>query len=622
MTQTQIEAQASRLAKAKKELDRLLLTVTPEEQARIMACIDAGIPTGYATVDRPWDEFYKNIIPKDTFLNTTPYTGLVKNNKDYPNETALRYFGGKVTFGGLLKNIENVSKSLEEYHVKEGDYITVCSTTTPEIVSLFYAATKIGAAANLMSPFYEPDELMGRVNDCESNLILMVDKFMPKFKDTLNREKDKNIIVLPMMNSSPLKYISKQYKVDGRTNETSWNTFMKDGSKRELAKTVDYDGKRPVVMVYSSGTTGASKGIVLTVDSFQKLINAYGNSGFDTSRGQKVYQNIPPWHSTGISLGINFPLSFGVEVDMDPRFDTKVFVDNVCKFKPEYILTNTSMYQGFTEPKNQKKLKRTDVSKFLKYPVEGGEPLTETDIRNIEAIIKTRLLNGYGQCECGATVTTDITSHKFDNKASGIPLPDITTIGIFDDNFHELKYGQRGNIMVKTDIGMLGYHKRPEANEKFFYVDSNGEKWSQTGDIGYINPDGSLVVLGRKGDYSIINGEFIYNFDIEVAVLQSKYVKLCEIQTHPQNDNKLVCHIVWNNFVLDMLKRDPSILNGLLTDIQSKVNEALGPNAIPYNFCIRDSFPSAHSGKRDWKKIKANVNDLKTVNEPKTKKLV
>lgn len=238
------------------------------------------------------------------------------------------------------------------------------------------------------------------------------------------------------------------------------------------------------------------------------LVIRYGNSGFDTSRKQKVYQNIPPWHSTGLSLGINFPLSFGVQVCIDPRFDHTIFVKNVMKFKPEYILTNTSMYQGFTFEKSLKILKGKSLA-FLKYPVEGGEPLTERDIANIEGVFRThgsnaRLLNGYGECECGATVTTDITTHKFSNTASGIPLPDITTVGIFDDDFNELSYGKRGNILVKTEIGMIEYFNNPEATADFFYVDENGERWSKTGDIGYMNEDGSLVVLGRKSDYSVV----------------------------------------------------------------------------------------------------------------------
>lgn len=381
-----------------------------------------------------------------------------------------------------------------------------------------------------------------------------------------------------------------------------------------------YEHHSPMAMVYSSGTTGASKGIVLSVDSFQKLINAYGNSGFDTSRHQAVFQNIPPWHSTGLSLGINFPLSFGVKVCTDPRFDHDVFIKNVLKYKPEYILTNTSMFQGFTFEKSLRRLKGKSLA-FLKYPVEGGEPLTEKDIENIEGVFRShgssaRLMNGYGECECGATVTTDITGNKFSNDASGIPLPKITTIGIFDDEYNELKYGQRGNILVKTEIGMLEYYKNPQATKEFFYEDSNGDRWSRTGDIGYINEDGSLVVLGRKSDYSVIDGKEVFNFDIERAILRSDKVKLCEIQTHPDDDNRLIAHIVWENDVKELLKLHPDREDELLRELQKEVivNQNMEV-AVPRSFCIWESFPSAHSGKRDISLIKNSLDNLKEIND-------
>lgn len=500
--------------------------------------------TGYATIDRPWEHYYENIKRNSLFLNTTPYQGLIENNKAYPQEIAIEYFGTKICFGDLEKNINIVAKSLEEYGVKKGDFVTICSTTTPEVIYIFYAISKIGAVANLISPFYTSEDLMARISECESKLCIMVDKFVPKFKEALNAVKGMQLIVLPMMNSSYLGLFTPKYKIDRKTNEVSWKTFIEDGKSREDSFIDPYEAGKPQAMVYSSGTTGASKGILLSVDSFQKLINAYGNSGFDTSRNQTVYQNIPSWSSTGISLGINFPLSFGVKVCIDPRFDHNVFVKNVLKFKPEYILTTSSMYRGFILPENRKRLEKKSLS-FLKYPVEGGELLTEKDIHSIENVFvehgsAARLLNGYGECECGSTITTDITGHKFSNIASGIPLPDITIIGIFDDEHRELKYGERGNIWAKTQIGMIEYFKNPKDTEEFFYIDANGEKWSQTGDIGYINEEGSLVVLGHKSDYSIIDNQKIYNFDIERAILLSEKVKLCEVQTHPKNENKLV----------------------------------------------------------------------------------
>ena len=571
--------------------------------------------TGYPSIDKPWEQFYKGIEKRSTFLNTTPYQGLVKNNEKFANEIALEYFGANITFGELIKNTDAVAKSLIVQGVKKGDFVTICSTTTPEVIYTFYAISKIGAVANVISPFYTSGELMARINECNSRLIIMVDKFLPKFKELLNKDMDKKVVVLPMMNSSVLRFFSPKYKLDKSANEMSWKVFYKSGDNSQEITADPYSPLKPQAMVYSSGTTGASKGIVLSVDSFQKLINAYGNSGFDTSRRQKVYQNIPPWHSTGLSLGINFPLSFGVKVCIDPRFDHMVFVKNILKFKPEYILTNTSMYQGFTFEKSLKLLKGKSLA-FLKYPVEGGEPLTEKDIENIENVFRThgsnaRLLNGYGECECGATVTTDITSHKFSNAASGIPLPDITTVAIFDDEYKELKYGERGNILVKTEIGMIEYFNNPEATKKFFYIDEKGNRWSQTGDIGYMNEDGSLVVLGRKSDYSIIAGKLIYNFDIERAVLSSDKVKLCEIQTCPDAQNKLVAHIVWENNINSIVKQKPEKQTEYFKEIQEAVERIMGiPEAIPHSFCVRDSFPSAHSGKRDVQFIKNDITGI------------
>lgn len=571
--------------------------------------------TGYPSIDKPWAQFYKDVEKENMFLNTTPYQGLVKSNSDYPDEIAVEYFGAKITFGELIKNTDLVAKSLAAYGVKKGDYVTICSTTTPEVIYAFYAISKIGAVANVISPFYTPEELMARIDECKSKLIIMVDKFLPKFKEWLNKDADKRVVVLPMMNSSVLRFITPKYRINGNSNEVAWKTFVKDGIGQSDVSVDPYEPQKPQAMVYSSGTTGASKGIVLSVDSFQKLINAYRNSGFDTSRNQKVFQNIPPWHSTGLSIGINFPLSVGVRVCVDPRFDHTVFVKSVLKYKPEYILTNTSMYQGFTFEKSLKLLKGKSLS-FLKYPFEGGEPLTEKDIANIERVFSShgsnaRLLNAYGECECGATITTDITSHKFSNSASGIPLPDIITVAIFDDNFKELKYGVRGNVLVKTEIGMIEYFNNPKATSDFFYYDENGNRWSKTGDIGYMNEDGSLVVLGRKSDYSVIDGSQIYNFDVERAILTFDKVKLCEIQTHPEDSTKLVAHIVWENDTSTLLKQNPEKQMGYFAEIQKIVEEVMKqPEAVPHSFCVWDGFPSAHSGKRDIKYIKENIDGI------------
>ena len=113
--------------------------------------------TGYPSVDKPWEKNYKDIEKRDLFLGTTPYQGLLKNNSDYPHEIAIEYFGARISFSSLIKRIDDTAKALKEYHVERGDFVTICATTTPEVIYLFYAISKIGAIANVISPFYSPE---------------------------------------------------------------------------------------------------------------------------------------------------------------------------------------------------------------------------------------------------------------------------------------------------------------------------------------------------------------------------------------------------------------------------------------------------------------------------------
>ena len=172
---------------------------------------------------------------------------------------------------------------------------------------------------------------------------------------------------------------------------------------------------------------------------------------------------------------------------------------------------------------------------------------------------------------------------------------------------------------------MIEYFNKPDKTKDYFYIDINGEKWSQTGDIGYINNDGSLTVLGRKGDFSIINGVKIYNFDVESAILNSKYVKKCEVQTHPSDSNSLVAHIVLNEDIKFLLSESKISVNEIVQDVQNSVKEVAKKTnvleMIPNLFCIKDDFPIAKLGKRDSLAIKNNIDGIIVFEEEKVNKL-
>lgn len=573
--------------------------------------------SGYATVDKPWIVNYNQDELLREHPKRTVFQEVYENNKAFPNDLAIEFFGSKIDYNQLFKKIEATAKAFQEYGVKKGSFVTICVAGIPETVYSFYALAEIGAISNMIAPHFEKKDLIARIADCESDVLVIMDQFYPELKDAIKSSRIKNVIILPTLNSSFLRFFKKTYKRDSFSNEIYWNQFIKDGKHQNEVQSISYEKNLPLAMVYSSGTTGASKGILLSNDSFQNSIQAYPASGVDISRGQKFYQIIPPWYSTGLSTSIHLPLSYGTSIFMDPRFERDVFVKNIVKARPNYCVAPTSMYEGFLD---EKLVKNEDLS-FFNYPFEGGEPLSDEVASKIEAVFKAHgnpspLRVAYGQCECGAAITTQTQSAENTRGSVGIPLPGVT-IGIFDDEFNELPYYERGQILANTPCSMLGYYKNEQATEHYFHVDENGLKWNCTGDIGYIDENGNLFVQGRASDYSIINSEKIYNFDVEKVVMELDSVKMCDVLEFDDNGTKeLAVHIIFNEEFQKAFEENHEYLIEQLHAIQKYIYEKTNnANMVPCRFKIRTSFPYAKSGKRDVVKIKQEQDGFIVINK-------
>lgn len=549
----------------------------------------------FPNIEKPWERFHsgKYEEPNESEKKTV-YQEVHDNNMNFPKEIAIEFFNKNINFEKLDRNIASVAKSFQEYGIKKGDFVTIIAAGIPETVYSFYGLSKIGAIANMMAYYFDEKGMIERIADCESDLLLIMDTFYPQLEKAIKNSRIKNVVVIPTLNSTFLKYFSKKYKIQN-SNELFWNQFIKDGEKRKEMKPVEYRKNMPLAMVYSSGTTGASKGILLSNDSFQNSIYAYRMSGVEIGRGFKFYQIIPPWYSTGLSTSIHLPLASGSTVFMDPRFERKIFIKNIIKAKPNYTLAPTSMYEGFLE---EKLIKGKNLS-YLKYPFEGGEPLRKEVSDKIEEVFtkhnnNAKLLVGYGQCECGATISSETPKTNHTNGNVGIPLPGIN-IAIVDEKRNPLMYEERGEILVDTPCGMLEYYNNPTETSKYFYIDKNGIKWYCTGDIGKIDKNGNLYISGRASDYSIINGKKIYNFDIENSIMKNKNVELCDVI---MNNNLLTAHIVFNKDFIN--QADDTLFYEELKFIQELIySDNLDEELVPYSFKIRESFPYAKSGKRD-----------------------
>ncbi|MCR4580939.1 MAG: acyl--CoA ligase [Bacilli bacterium] len=553
-----------------------------------------GPPVGYPSVDKPWFR-YTDVEKMYSYTDKkTVYQELVDANKDHPDEIAIEYFGRKITFGQLFKSIDYTANALTAKGIKKGDYISICSTGTPEVVYLFYACSKIGAVPYFVPPYFSAKNIHDRLNECNAKYMFVLDKCYDMIKDALPNTSIQETIAIPFFNSASaiLKFLKRAKK---NKSLTYWYDFINNNYNKAEAPTVDYEEGMPLALINSSGSTGEAKSILLTNDSFQESIHSYDACNIVLDRQQKFYQLIPPWVSTGLSTSVHLPLSKGITIFMDPRFDKDIFVNNIIKHHINGTVATATMYDGFVE----KKLRDNVDLSFFNNAFEGGEPLKKERKEGIEKVLsahgsKAALKIGYGQCESGSGITTQTDDFYRSDESIGIPIPGVI-IKIVDENFNELPYGEKGQIIAKTKCAMKEYFKNPEATSRYFYYDENGERWSCTGDLGSVDSEGMVYIYGRMSDFSMINGEKVYNFDIERIAMQNPDVISCaSITSKDEYSNDVICL----HLVLDT--KNPSDYEKIMRDIQKSVYEQLGSlNAVPYRFKVRDTIPVSKTSKRD-----------------------
>ena len=352
---------------------------------------------------------------------------------------------------------------------------------------------------------------------------------------------------------------------------------------------------------------------MLTNDGINATIAQYETGFPEVSRQKKFLHIVPIWFSSGISISLLMPLCLGASCILEPLFSPENFTSDIEKYSPNYVFGATSLWLYAMEHLD----KNHDLS-FLICPITGGEqllPETELQINNFLAAhhCNCGLQKGWGMCELGATVTftsSGITPAGPRNKigSTGIPLP-LATVSAFDpETGNELPYGQRGELQVSTPCCMKEYYKNPAATAAFFRTDDEGRKWGHTGDIGYLDEDGFVYILGRAVDYFIdSNQKKNYLFEIENVIQQNPAVDICEVVVLNVNGSLLpVAHILLKKgFSGDSYQ--------LLKAIHEHCEKMLPASAVPCAYKFRVSFAVKPSGKRDTEALTQERTDYLSI---------
>ena len=584
-----------------------------------------GPMTGYASIDKPWLKYYnENNIDKER-LNCSAYDYMKHYNINNLSYNAINYMGNIITYKELLDKIDEVTKSLINLNVKSGDVVTLIMANIPENIYLFYAINRLGAVANIIDPRLKTDEIIEIVNNNKSKLVISIDSFMNK-KNILNIKKNSNIenIVLvnpleTLKNNKLISFaISCKEKINYHLSSKSfirWSYFIDNGRNVTLSDIPKYAEEKDAIMVRTGGTTGKPKIVVLSNKNLNEMANQHFLGEYNFNKKDLFLNFLPPFIAYGICGATHMPLVLGLENILIPKFDAKDFPKLMKKYKPNVVFGGPILYEKMM---NSKKTKNIDLSS-LRVPVSGGDTMNIELENKINKYFEDNncyhtIGQGYGMTEVSSSACYSKESSYVEGSV-GIPLIN-NSISIFDaDTMEEKMINEEGEVCIKTDTMMSGYFNNEIENNNVIKTHEDGSTWVHTGDIGKMNSNGNLFVIGRMKRMIVSNGSKIFPISIESIICKNPYVESCVVvgAEHKALRHVPVAHIVLNDNNIDKEK--------LIDELNSEIKKELPDYYLPFIYVFRRNMPLTSIDKIDYKMLEQEKYSFKNrIVESDTKK--
>ena len=475
-------------------------------------------------VKTPWKDHMGGVPMHLDYFEGTMFEKVEAIAKEYPNNIAFDFMGKSTTYRQMIMEIERCAKALKTIGIREGDKVTIAMPNCPQAIYLFYAVNLVGGIANMIHPLSAEKEIEFYLNESESVLAITLDQFYDKFERIRQNTKVINIVIASVKDalSKPIRagYMltagRKIQKIPDDAPVLMWKDFLRL-SHSCFYKT--YKVKRasedPAVILYSGGTTGTTKGIVLTNKNFNALAQQITATNPMFRPGDKMLAAMPLFHGFGLGVCIHSMLANGGRCILIPRFTAKSYAKQIVKYKCNFIAGVPTLYEALLRLPS---MDGADLSS-LKGVFSGGDSLSvelkkkfDKFLYDHKAVIQVR--EGYGTTE---TVTACCLTppHMHKEGSIGVPFPDTYIKIVEPGTDHELPYGEEGEILLSGPTVMKEYMKHPDETAQTLRTHADGLTWVYTGDLGTMDDEGFVFFKGRAKRMIISSGYNVYPAQIE-----------------------------------------------------------------------------------------------------------
>ena len=557
----------------------------------------------------PWFNFYKDVPKHVKYPDTSMVDVIMETALKYPNYDALEYYNNKITYKELMEKIIECAKSLKALGVSEGDIVSICMPNTPTALYMFYAVNMVGGISNMIHPLSSEKEIELYLNKTKSKYILTIDIDYKKIMNIINNTSVTKVIVSSagydlkglkkfmynLFNADVTKAVKKIKQVFLKAFKNreviDYKKFIKRGNLYYEEYSVEKHGKDTAVILYSGGTSGTPKGIMLSNLNFNAL--AYGAHYMcDPSKeGDSVLSIMPIFHGFGLGVCIHTPLHIGMKCILVPTFKANKIVNLIRKTKPNFFVGVPTLFEALY---NSPKMKEGEFSS-INCIVSGGDVMDEENYNKYNEMFEkygstAKIRIGYGLTEaCAATCLSPTNMHRAGS--IGIPFPDniykIVKIG----TTKVVKPGEDGEICICGPTVMQGYINDEEETQNTLKKHLDGKIWLHTGDVGYMDKDGFVYFKSRLKRIIISSGYNIYPSYIELIINKHEYVANSTVIGVPDEYRGQIAKA----FVV--LKKEVKLTDEVKEEIKEYCEKNIAKYAMPRIFEFRKELPKTLVGK-------------------------
>ena len=567
------------------------------------------------TAKTPWKEYMGDVPMHLDYFDGSMFEAVAAIAEKYPNNIAFDFMGKSTTYRQMVQKIETCAKALKTIGVREGDKVTIAMPNCPQSIFLFYAVNLVGGIANMIHPLSAEKEIEFYLNESQSVTAITLDQFYHKFERVRKNTKVVNLIIARIRDelSQPLRagyMLTEGRKIEKIPEDAPvilWPDFMK------LSKCCFYNYKvkrqsdDPAVILYSGGTTGTTKGIVLTNRNFNALGLQVVSANQMFRPGDKMLAAMPIFHGFGLGVCIHTMLSQGGRCILVPRFTPKSYAKDLVKHRCNFIAGVPTLYEALLRLPD---MDGKDLS-CLKGVFSGGDSLSielkkkfDKFLYDHNAVVQVR--EGYGTTET-VTACCLTPSHMFKEGSIGLPFPDTYIKIVKPDTDEELPYGEEGEILLAGPTVMKEYMHHPEETAKTLRTHEDGLTWVYTGDLGIMDDQGFVYFKGRAKRMIITSGYNVYPAQIENILDAHEYVQMsCVIgvpDSYKMHKVKAFVKLTAGVEASDATKKT----------ILDHCRKHIAKYAMPYDIEFKDEMPKTLVGKVAYRVLEEE--ELKKIKE-------